>query len=172
MGRACCRALVRSTMRIFKQRNCLRACASARVVCGAGYAVRLIFPALPGRGERSVEKRGGVRSLLSGRRAARQALSRHVLSVCVTERRLSALTRDDFSPRDRASGCPTGACGSLHPAGFRPPSSAPRPAIQGRPLVVGPDGYPGPPGGGITSPARRGAASRSDFGVSPEDAPR
>ena len=40
------------------------------------------------------------------------------------------------------------------PAGFRPPSSAPRPAHEGQPLVVGADGDPGPPGCGVTSPAR------------------
>ena len=40
------------------------------------------------------------------------------------------------------------------PAGFRPPSSAPRPATEGQSLVVGTDGDPRPPGSGVTSPAR------------------
>src|SRR5665647_99868 len=130
-------------MRIFKQQNLLRACASARVVCGAGYAVRLVFPSLPKRGERSAEKRGGVRSLLSGRRAARHSL----FEACPLR------LRDGEAPL----GAPQAAIsvpGSAFP-GTRhfkpvPVQRAPRGGV-----LMPPDRLPRPPGSGVTSPARR-----------------
>ncbi len=60
-----------------------------------------------------------------------------------------------FCPRDRASGCATedsspSLSGKLSLAFTRTSSSH-----QRQTPIVGPDGYPGPPGGGVTSPARR-----------------
>ena len=62
-----------------------------------------------------------------------------------------------FCPRRRSfragqEGAPL--LGAPYPAGFRPPSFPPRPALEGQPVFMPADGWPGPPERGVTSPAR------------------
>src|ERR1019366_4559018 len=49
------------------------------------------------------------------------------------------------------------------PAGFRPPSSAPRPATEGRSPIVGTDGDPRPPGAAVTSRRSRRRTAGAGF---------
>ena len=86
------------------------------------------------------------------RRPAQPSLCARTVSDA---RRLSARHWRLFCPRDRSFRARTG--------GLRPPRSGRlSPAFVcaafspcGQPHVVGADGYPRPPGGGVTSPARR-----------------
>ena len=68
-------------------------------------------------------------------------------------RRLSALHRGDFGPRDRASGTRTADSSPALSRGFRPARPVPS-SPCGQPPVVGADGDPTPPG-----PCLRGTAA-------------
>ena len=71
-------------------------------------------------------------------------------------RRLSALRRGDFGPRDRASGTRTAGSSPALSRGFRPARPVPS-SPCGQPPVVGADGDPTPPG---TVLARHGRGRR------------
>jgi len=94
---------------------------------------------------------------------------KQVYAVCATHLRFearaplakgarpAALHRGFLSPRRRSfragqEGAPL--LDAPYPAGFRPPSFPPRPALEGQPVLMPADGWPGPPERGVTSPAR------------------
>ncbi len=110
---------------------------AARILCrGAGAACL----------SESLEKEGVER---------REALPSSVRAAPLAKRgRLSALHRGFSVPGAVASGREREGLAPSYPAGFRPPSSAPRPALEGRSPIVGTGGCSGPPGSGVTSPAR------------------
>jgi hypothetical protein len=92
-----------------------------------------------------------------GRSAKRRILFNPRLAACASlakDARLSALHRGDFCPRGRTSGrgragMPRPLSGQLSPPFIRAASSHSRQSP-----IVGTDGDPGPPGSGVTSPAR------------------
>jgi hypothetical protein len=69
--------------------------------------------------------------------------------------RLAALHRGDLGLRDRVFRDSDGRLSTGPIAELSPRSSCPVQPIEGRPLIVGADGDPRPPGSGVTSPARR-----------------
>ena len=90
--------------------------------------------ALPG-GPRFNRGPGGVdpRKMRGGRRAEEAQPVRLCTRLFGTAWRLSARRHGDFRPRGRSFRVPTDPSRDPDPAGFRPPSSTPRPAIEGRP---------------------------------------
>jgi hypothetical protein len=129
----------------------------ARVVGGAGYAVVPFF-LLPNRGERSAGRRGACEAPWARLRDVPGPLARRSRVPCDRDARLSALHRGDFSPRGRVSVPGIDAVDRA--------ASSSQPARSGRRA-----GSRGLPGARLrASPA--GAAPRSAFKTSPEDAPR
>ena len=127
-------------------RNDEEASVIAPILCGAGCAV--VLPRH--RGDQSFPSRN-ARGWSTERRTSLSVLPRS----CRQERgRLSALHGGDFCPRGRSFRTPTGPSWAPDPAGFRPPSSAPRPAHR-RALPRSRDGrLPGTPGGARSVPSR------------------
>ena len=121
---------------------------------GPGQAVRPIRPAIM----RGAERRQTRRCARPPERLAQppDTLAKRVLSACDRgEAPPGAPLAAIYVPGAVASGRVRGPPG-LPSAGRLSPAFAPAASSHSRQIpVVGPDGYPGPPEGGVTSPARR-----------------
>src|SRR6185312_7623344 len=125
------------------------------------------------RGERSAGRRGGLRDLLSGWRSRPRRLRGVSFLLAIGGRRLPALhLRRFLSPWGRASGRRQATTALIRSGGHRSFIVHTCSPARGQPVVMPADGWLGPPGSAVTSPARGRRISLTGFPTRPGETTR